>query len=120
MRKSQIDELVASIKRQYYFLSLEELIEALGIHLRVVPPDSQVLDGGLACYFAVDGARYIYLSWSCPSERQTFVLAHELGHALMHDVELARYGILFKGRQIEMEANYFAEQLVRERGIKEE
>lgn len=111
MRKSQIDELVASIKRQYYFLSFEELIEALGITLRVAPPDSQVLDGGLACYFAVDGKQYIYLSLSCPPERQAYVLAHELGHALMHDVELARYGMLFKGRRIEGEADYFADKL---------
>lgn len=43
-------------------------------------------------------------------------MAHELGHAILHDVEFAHSGLLFKSRRMEEEADYFAMRLL---GIEE-
>lgn len=112
MKRKEIEEIVTGIKECYYFLSLEELIEAIGISLKVVPSESSALNGSPACYIKVDDKEMIFLSDICPVELQAKVLAHELGHAILHDVEMAHYSFLFKGRKLEEEADYFAELLM--------
>lgn len=101
MKRKEIEEIVRGIKECYYFLSLEELIEAIGISLKVVPSESSALNGPPACYIKVDDKEMIFLSVACPVELQAKVLAHELGHAILHDVEMAHYSFLFKGRRLE-------------------
>lgn len=112
MSWTEIEEIVLGIKETYSFLSLEELIEAIGIKLKIVPSESSVLNGAPACYLKLREQEIIYLSYDCPREMEAKVLAHELGHAILHDVEMAHYGLLFKSRRIEEEANYFSELLL--------
>lgn len=112
MKLTEIEEIVQGIKECYSFLSLEELIEAIGISLKLVPGDFSVLDGAPACYLKIDDREIIYLSYDCPREMEAQVLAHELGHAILHDVEMAHYGLLFKSRRIEEEADYFGRLLL--------
>lgn len=112
MNRKDIEDIVVGIKECYSFLSLEELIEAIGIELKLISPDSFILDGSYACYLRLDDREIIYLSYECPYELQAKVLAHELGHAILHDVEMAHYGLLFKSRRMEEEADYFGELLL--------
>ncbi len=111
-KAKQIKEIVIGIKESHSFLSLEELIESIGINFAVVPSDLTILDGDLACYFKLNEKEHIYLSEACPKEQETFVLAHELGHAILHDVEMAHCGYLYKSRKLEEEADYFAIKLL--------
>lgn len=131
-----IEALARTLREEYSFLSLEELIEALGITLRVLPAEAEILNGDPACYAKIFNRQYIFLSSACPAPQQAFVLAHELGHALLHDVELAHYKTLFKTGKEEREADRFAvcllalkrdetignteEEYVRAYGIREE
>ena len=112
MKQKEIEEIVTGIKECYYFLSLEELIEAIGISLKVVPSESPALNGSPACYIKVDDKEMIFLSDTCPREMEAQVLAHELGHAILHDVEMAHFGLLFKERKLEEEADYFGKLLL--------
>lgn len=111
-KAKQIEEIVIGIKESHSFLSLEELIESIGINFAVVPSDLTILDGDLACYFKLNEKEHIYLSKACPKEQEAFVLAHELGHAILHDVEMAHCGYLYKSRKLEEEADYFAIKLL--------
>lgn len=114
MRREMIDEIVDGIHELHSFLSIEELIECMGIDLKVVPYDDPMLCGELASYFKFreTNKECIYLSESCPKDKEAFVLAHELGHAILHDVEMAHYKMLFKSRPLEKEADYFATKLL--------
>lgn len=111
-RKKEIDLIVAGMKEAIEVSSMEELIEALGIDLRVIDSQSPILNGDYACYMDLVNKEIIYLSNECPEEIAAFTLAHEVGHAILHDVELAHCKQLFKSGTIEEEADYFATRLL--------
>lgn len=111
-RKKEIDLIVAGIKESIDVSCMEELIEALGIELKIIDSDSPILNGDYACYMDLANKELIYLSNYCPEELTAFTLAHEVGHAILHDVELAHCQQLFKSGKIEVEANYFAQRLL--------
>lgn len=43
---------------------------------------------------------------------RSFVIAHEIGHAVLHDIEIRHYGISKRGDKEEEEADYFALRLL--------
>ena len=97
---------------------MEDLCHMLGINLKIVPPDRYILFDGYGCLVKSDnGKKHILLSNTCPEDLQAFVAAHEIGHALLHDVELVHFGLHKNESRIEEEANNFAIKLL---GIKAE
>lgn len=112
MKRKDIKAAVKAIKEKFSSLSMEELIGALGIELKQVEPGREVLVGSPGCYCKIKGRPIIYLSKDCPEPLKAKVLAHELGHAVLHDVALDHKSRLFKPKQIEDEANCFAELLL--------
>ncbi|WP_226653588.1 XRE family transcriptional regulator [Leifsonia sp. LS1] len=63
--------------------SMTEVLERAGVMVVPVELDTVKLDaiGG----WPEDGAPIVMVSTHAPGERQRFTLAHELGHAIMHD-----------------------------------
>lgn len=107
-----INEIVLGIKESITFSNMEELIEALHIRLEIIDSEDDMLSGANAFYSVIGDNEYIFLSNRCPEHLAAFTLAHEVGHAILHDVELAHAQQLFKSGKIEVEANYFAQRLL--------
>lgn len=64
-------------------------------------------------FLRFNGKEYIFLSKDIPEEMIEFSLAHEIGHAILHDVEmwyLSKLGI--SKSKHELEADYFAFKLL--------
>lgn len=56
-----------------------------------------------------EGKEFIFLNPACPQELEDFVLAHEIGHAVLHDVEIINFSPLEVSKsKIEKEADLFA------------
>lgn len=61
------------------------------------------------CYRLSNNKKIIVLDKNIPDELTDFVLAHELGHAVLHDTEIEYYSPLAVDKtQTEREADYFA------------
>lgn len=98
---------------------VDEILEDWDIRLqpKLLPPEMRSVAG----YIDI-GERTIYVNGSDPPNRQTFTIAHELGHFLLHRDEVARnprYAILMRRPMevretdpIEKEANCFAASLL--------
>lgn len=71
-------------------------------------------------YFCRDGKKYIFIKTGYSSNRERFILAHELGHYFLHSDEVLQIcdGIreIFDGKSLiidsENEANMFASELL--------
>lgn len=65
-------------------------------------------------YRDIFGNEYIYISSDLSENEERFILAHELGHALLHtdmSVEFYFSSLIVKGK-IEKEADYFATEIL--------
>lgn len=112
MKKTEIDDIVTGIKEFHKTLSVEELLENMGIELKTIAASSVLLHGGNGVFVRTEKREIIYLSSSCPDELKNYTIAHELGHAVLHDVELAHCQQLYKSGALEDEADYFALRLL--------
>lgn len=66
---------------------IENLVEVLERHgILVLPYDMQSLGIDAIATWPRDGVPVIFLARNAPPDRQRFTLAHELGHAIMHDL----------------------------------
>lgn len=76
----------------------------------------QIGNIGIAgCYMFLKNHRYIFLNQDLPSHELTLVMAHELGHAIMHrrqNCYFIRNKTLLLTSKIEQEANLFAAHLL--------
>lgn len=86
-----------------------EIADSLGILY-------QVGDIGCAgCYMFLKNHRYIFLSQDLPEHELKLVMAHELGHALMHKKQncyFIRNKTFLLSSKTELEANRFAIELL--------
>ena len=67
------------------------------------------------CYMFLKNHRYIFINQSLPEHEQRLVMAHELGHALLHRKEncyFIRNQTLLLNSKKEIEANKFAMELL--------
>lgn len=117
MVKEKIDLIITGLVECAGSRELPDILSELGISVKRVPADRPILHGEYACYATKDGKETIFLSTSCPEEEERFILAHEIGHAVLHDVEIAHYGLQKRGMKEEEEADYFAVKLL---GLKAE
>ena len=67
------------------------------------------------CYMFLKNHRYIFLNEDLPPHEQKLVMAHELGHAILHrkeDCYFIRNKTLLLNSKNEIEANKFAVELL--------
>lgn len=67
------------------------------------------------CYMFLKNHRYIFLNENLAEREKTLVMAHELGHAILHRKEncyFIRNKTLFLTSKLEIEANIFAAELL--------
>lgn len=105
MTKKEISRLVENLTKNAGSSRLPDIISYLGI--KVKPLD------GKTCYAKYNDNKYIFLDTNLEEELRDFALAHELGHALLHDSKLGQnFLIRIKNQRVENEANYFAYKLL--------
>ena len=112
MRKEEIDNIVVGLVESASSRNLGDILSELNISLYRIDASRPLLRGGYACYIESPKRDTIYLSRDCPDEMRSFVIAHEIGHAVLHDVEIRHYGISKRGDKEEEEADYFALRLL--------
>lgn len=112
MRKEEIDNIVVGLVESASSRNLGDILSELNISLYRIDANRPLLRGGYACYIESPKRDTIYLSRDCPDEMRSFVIAHEIGHAVLHDVEIRHYGISKRGDKEEEEADYFALRLL--------
>ena len=105
MTKIDIANLVKTLTQKVGSSRLEDIISYLDIKVKPI--------NGRTCYAKYNDNKYIFLDTNLEEELRDFALAHELGHALLHDSELGQnFLIRIKNQRIENEANYFAYKLL--------
>lgn len=107
-----IKEIVEGLTEFYETSNIYELIELLDIKLI-----RKELNLGIKGRFFRDmfGNEYIYVSSAVSTEEEKVILAHELGHAILHpDLTTSYYteNHLLNKDQIEYQANKFASELL--------
>ena len=112
MRKQEIDLIVAGLIECAGSRNLPDVLSELNIVIKRVPENRPILHGENARYVNINSKGTIYLSASCPEEEERYIIAHEIGHAVLHDVEIAHYGLQKRGMKEEEEADYFAVKLL--------
>lgn len=79
------------------------------------PKNGGIIDG---LYFRMDTRDYIFIDWDCSLEEKNFILAHELGHYILHkkEMETGCWAAYWKDNKFrvkkELEADRFAEKLL--------
>lgn len=101
MDRKVIDKKIQNLIKKAGSDDLEDIISYLGI--KVINHASK------SFYCQIAGKKYIYLEKEAPEELQPFILAHELGHAILHQEEISHYSPLsITKTATEREADYFA------------
>lgn len=109
-----IDTVILGLIEQYGTRDVYELCDALGIEIRTVEPGNPLLRGHDSVYYRyLNDSEIIFISNELEYQIIKFVLAHELGHAILHTYELtATFNkSLVNGGKLERQANYFAFKL---------
>ena len=86
-----------------------KLARALGIEVMVCDIGSR-----LGCYMYLKRSKCIWINESLEGNERTFVMAHEVGHAILHPKENCYFlrNQTFLNTRIEQEANAFAAELL--------
>lgn len=110
-----IDNYVEGIEEYCSSRDPVEICRSLDIEICHIDPNSFLLRNSEAIYFrSYLGQEIIFISNDLPYPYEKYVLAHELGHAILHpDVDIAAYSNkLFNKGKLERQANYFATKLL--------
>lgn len=104
-----IRRIVAYYKRKYGTSNPFEIADCLGILYQI---GAIKCDG---CYMFLKNHRYIFLNQDLSEPEMLLVMAHELGHAILHRKEncyFIRNKTLLLNSKTEIEANKFAAELL--------
>ena len=106
-----IDEVILGLIEVVGSNSIYDIISHLKIYVLSVEPDNYLLHGNRAVYNRIGDFECIYLANDLSNKE--FVLAHEVGHAILHVDEFETfYNPLLNKGKLENEANYFATKLL--------
>lgn len=109
MDNKQIKQIVSYYCKKFNTRNPFEIADYLGILY-------QIGDIGCSgCYMFLKNHRYIFLNQNLSEPEARMVMAHELGHAVMHRKEncyFIRNKTLLLNSKIEIEANTFAAELL--------
>ena len=104
-----IKEVVEKYVIKYSTRDPFKLARLLGIEVQLGNP------GCAGCYIFLKNHRYIFLNQSLPKHEMNLVMAHVLGHAILHRKEncyFMRNKTLLLNSKKEIEANLFAMELL--------
>lgn len=110
-----IKELVQGLEKKYKTRDVDELVRALSISLY----NRTDFENLLGMYAVIEGRSCIFLNANMEEPERRIVLAHELGHALLHKpahglFDLASFTLFSTSSRTEYEANLFACHLLLE------
>lgn len=106
-----IDEIVIGLIENIGSNNLDDILSELKIHKLIVSPDNSLLQGNQAVYQRIGDFECIYISDDVLNK--DFVIAHEIGHAILHvDEMMMFYNPLLNKGKLEREADYFATKLL--------
>ena len=109
MDNKQIKRLVSYYCKKFNTRNPFELADYLGVLYQI----GNISCSG--CYMFLKNHRYIFLNQNLEEHEQKMVMAHELGHALLHKKQncyFIRSKTLLLNSKIENEANLFAAHLL--------
>lgn len=105
IRDKEIDNIIQNLIIESGSTDIYDIISSQDITIR--------RQAGKTFYCQVKGKKYIYLDTNLDEDIIPFVLAHELGHAVLHTEEIYHYSPLsITKTAIEREADYFAFRLL--------
>lgn len=107
--KDYTKKLVEKYIKKYKTRDPFELAKLLNIEVQLGNP------GCSGCYMYLKKHRYIFLNNELDEHESYLVMAHELGHAIMHrhkNCYFIKNQTLFLTSKIELEANMFAVELL--------
>ena len=109
MNNKEIKQVVSYYCKKINTRNPFEIADCLGILY-------QIGDIGCSgCYMFLKNHRYIFLNENMPEHERRMVMAHELGHAILHRKEncyFIRNKTLLLNSKTEIEANTFAAELL--------
>ncbi len=108
--KKDIKHLIAHYTKKFNTRSPFEIADSLNIQVQIGPLGSRC-----GCYMFLKNHRCIFLNENLPEHELRLVMAHELGHAIMHRKEncyFIRNKTLLLNSKNELEANQFAAELL--------
>lgn len=101
MIKKEIDDTIKNLIKNAGSSDLYDIISYLDITIKPYQ--------GKSFYCQLNNRKYIYLDKNLVENIKPFVLAHELGHAVLHKEEIYHYSPLSINKtSTEREADYFA------------
>lgn len=110
MKVHGIKRLVAYYVKKYNSRNPFQLAEYLNVEVQIGPLGSRA-----GCYMFLKNHKCIFLNEDLDERECTLVMAHELGHAIMHRKEncyFIRNKTLLLNSKTEIEANTFAAELL--------
>lgn len=108
---SWIDEILLGLTELVGSNNVYDILSHLNIYHFAVDKDNSVLQGNLAVYNRIGDFECVY--YSNDIDNLEYVLAHEIGHAVLHTEESEMfYNPLFNKGKLEKEADYFATRLL--------
>lgn len=108
--KRTIRQIVAYYKRKFDTSNPFEIADALHIEVQIGPLGSRA-----GCYMYLKKHKCIFLNDSLGKHERDLVMAHELGHAILHPKEncyFIKHKTLLLNSKNEIEANTFAAELL--------
>lgn len=110
-----IDEYVTGLIEYCNSKDIYEIYNTLNIEILKIDKDNPTLQGNEALYIRnYFGIEVVLIRNDLPYQYEKFVLAHELGHALLHTETCSaafKRNLINKGK-LERQANYFALKLL--------
>jgi Zn-dependent peptidase ImmA (M78 family) len=109
-----INAIILGLIDTYSTTNIYELCDCLNIQIIKLDKNNMLLRGNEAFYYRdYFGNEIIFIRNDLPLEYEKFVLAHELGHALIHtNISNAAFDKnLINTGKLERQANYFAFKL---------
>lgn len=104
-REKEINDIIKELIEKTGSTDIYDIISSLSINVKKHP--------GKTFYCQINGKKYIYLDENLSEDITPFVLAHELGHAVLHKEEIYHYSPLsITKTATEREADYFAFQIL--------
>ena len=108
--RNDIQKIVSYYVNKFETRNPFEIASNLKIEVQIGPLGSRC-----GCYMYLKRHRCIFLNENLEEHERRLVMAHELGHAIMHRKEncyFIRHKTLFLSDRIEIEANRFAAELL--------
>ncbi|HBN06474.1 MAG TPA: PTS N-acetylglucosamine transporter subunit IIABC, partial [Bacteroidales bacterium] len=110
-----IDNTILGLRESYKTDNVYELYDLLDIQIIKLEPNNILLDNNEAFYYRnYFKNEIVFIRNDLQRDFEKFVLAHELGHALLHtdSYEAAFNKSLLNTGKLEKQANYFAFKLL--------